>query len=306
MKTRNLNYYYYVDYFNDLDMQNPDKCEDKLLKHNKQLTDFKATDAELMPILDKSIAPHTIELQTMYPGMLIGTGIAHSFGGKGEAELGLCLDYTTGMPYIPGSSVKGVLRSAFVHQDYISSLLEDIGIKNVKDIDISELEARIFGNSIDKKKKQYSVSIQEQDKFYDAVVVSAGKLLATDAITSHRQDPELLELAAPNPITMIRIRPDIRLVFQFSLKSTLGVTTQQKIELFKHILLDMGIGAKTNVGYGLLIEPEDAIKLKDVQNCEEPKKKEQDGFCKVCGKPTSINKKTGKYYQFCGICVNKQ
>lgn len=267
--SKNLNYIYNIEYFRDIcyDESEEEKkrgikpCkqvnnEGRLKVHNDRLVLFQTE--ELMDRLDKTLNVQSFELQTAYPGLLVGTGLPHSFGGKGEAELGLTLDYVTGMPYIPGSSVKGALRSAFVHEDYIHSLLTDVDVTG--EIDISELEAHIFGNPVGKDKPKFDVSLSEQDVFYDAVVVSKGELLGTDSITPHRTNPKLLELAAPNPITMIRVRPDVRFMFQFRLKDyqkgdTVVVSADKKLKLFKKILVDLGIGAKTNVGYGLLVEP---------------------------------------------------
>lgn len=255
MNSQNLNYCYYVEYFegNDINFLQPDSCEDALKRKNKALTDHCVKREQLMSPVPEELAPHAVELQTVYPGMLIGTGISHGFGGKGEAALGLCLDYVTGMPYIPGSSVKGALRSAFAHPEYIKKLLNDAQVENADSLDVNELEAQMFGNPL--KGKQYDVKNSEKDTFYDAIVVSEGKLLATDAITPHRQNPDLLELAAPNPITMIRIRPDVKFRFQFCLKESCGVTPEQKLRIFMKILLDLGIGAKTNVGYGSFVDP---------------------------------------------------
>lgn len=255
MNSQNLNYYYYVEYFegNDINFLQPDSCEDALKRKNKALTDHCVKKQQLMSPVPENLAPHAVELQTVYPGMLIGTGISHGFGGKGEAALGLCLDYVTGMPYIPGSSVKGALRSAFAHPEYIKKLLNDAQVKNADSLDVNELEAQMFGNPL--KGKQYDVKNNEKDIFYDAIVVSEGKILATDAITPHRNNSDLLELAAPNPITMIRIRPNVKFRFQFCLKETCGVTPDQKLRVFTRILLDLGIGAKTNVGYGSFVDP---------------------------------------------------
>ena len=53
------------------------------------------------------------DLETTYPGLLIGSGITHGSGLLGELKLGFFMDYTTGLPVVAGSSIKGVLRSAF-------------------------------------------------------------------------------------------------------------------------------------------------------------------------------------------------
>ncbi|KIR01291.1 CRISPR-associated RAMP protein, Cmr6 family [Lachnospiraceae bacterium TWA4] len=131
-------------------------------------------------------------LKVEQPGLLIGTGLVHQCGGKGEAALGISLDYVTGIPYIPSSSIKGMLRSAFQYPDYIAECI------NVEETIVKKLETSIFGD----KKNQYPGT----DIFFDAVVQSGytGNLLARDNITPHRQKKELLELAEPNPITFLK------------------------------------------------------------------------------------------------------
>ena len=316
MNSRNLNYYYYNEYFDGIDFEKPDDDETaEIIKaHNRELCSFAVKKEQLMLQLDESAAPHSIELTTLYPGLLIGTGLAHGFGGKGEAALGLCLDYVTGLPYIPGPSVKGVLRSAFVHREYIRELLSGTGAANAGSADIAGLEAGIFGNPVDKKKKQYDISSREQDTFFDAVIVSEGKILAADSITPHRQNKEMLELAAPNPITMIRIRPGVKIKFQFRLNETMGITAEQKLRLFKQILVDLGIGAKRNVGYGNLIEPEKALEFRnisqgtqnnaDAETGNDASQRNVPGVCGKCGGPTKQNK-FGQYYPYCFKCQNE-
>ncbi|MDZ7743476.1 MAG: RAMP superfamily CRISPR-associated protein [Bacteroidota bacterium] len=49
-------------------------------------------------------------------------------------ELGFFFDHTTGLPMIPGSSVKGSLRSAFMKDKggYVKSILKELDEKNRK------------------------------------------------------------------------------------------------------------------------------------------------------------------------------
>lgn len=252
MTTKNLNYFYYVEYCDDPQMilhTDSDATQNKLQRKNGELANYLASACKLMKPLNENIVPNHFELRTAYPGLLVGTGLPHGFGGKGEAALGLTLDYVTGMPYIPSSSVKGALRSAFVHKDYIKELLKSA------DIDVANFETSIFGSSHSDKSE---AKVQGSDIFFDAIITSTGKILDTDNITSHRHNKDLLELAAPNPITMIRIRPDVTFKFQFQLtdyeKGKIKITAKQKLGLFKQILIDLGIGAKTNVGYGSFVD----------------------------------------------------
>jgi len=63
----------------------------------------------------------------------------------------------------------------------------------------------------------------------------------------------------PTPIRFLKIAPNVTFTFQFKLKDSCfennqKITPNEKIELFKKILLDFGIGAKRNVGYGNLVD----------------------------------------------------
>ena len=55
----------------------------------------------------------SVLLKTVYPGLLYGSGLSHETGAVGELKIGFQLDFTTGMPVLMGSGVKGVLRSYF-------------------------------------------------------------------------------------------------------------------------------------------------------------------------------------------------
>lgn len=257
----NLNYIYNIEYFRGICYDESDLEKNKGIKqreqvnnegrlkvHNDRLISFEPK--KLMEFISYDEFPvENFELKTVYPGLLIGTGLPHSFRGKGEAALGITLDYVTGMPYIPGSSVKGALRNAFTYKEYIKELLK------ITDIDMLDFETSIFGSKHDAKG---GAKVQGSDIFFDAIITSDGKFLDTDNITPHRQNGGLLELAEPKPITMIRIRPNVIFKFQFQLKDykqgNIEINVGQKLALFKQILIDLGIGAKTNVGYGVLTE----------------------------------------------------
>ncbi|MFX4236648.1 RAMP superfamily CRISPR-associated protein, partial [Aliarcobacter butzleri] len=62
-------------------------------------------------------------LKTTYPVLLIGSGNTHELPDiKGHAILVFHFDYTSGIPQISGSSIKGLLRSAFAYEGYIKEL----------------------------------------------------------------------------------------------------------------------------------------------------------------------------------------
>lgn len=191
-----------------------------------------------------------LKLKTTYPGLLIGSGLSHGTPIKNDIKCGFQFDYSTGLPIIPGSSVKGVLRSAFPDKkkdktynsmriDYIRSLLSEQGIK-CTDSDIFLMAENIFNHEKDK-----------YDIFMDAIITNGPKdrFIGDDYITPHKNPYK-----DPNPIQFIKVLPEVEFTFFFKLAPyTLNKETKtevNKIYLYRQILQDFGIGAKTNVGYG--------------------------------------------------------
>lgn len=180
---------------------------------------------------------HCFLLKTAYPGLLIGTGNPHGSGkSDNDINVGFSFDYVTGQPFLPGSSVKGALRSHFrEHPEAVAEILEmDLAI-------VKALEEEIFdGNDI----------------FFDAVVFDGdktGRLMDKDYITPHSTPTK-----NPKPIFIIKVLPDVRFEFRFILKDGM-ITADEKRDLFKKLLRLFGIGAKTNVGYGILEECDNVI-----------------------------------------------
>jgi CRISPR-associated protein Cmr6 len=220
MSSVNLGWLFYKDYYEAI----------------KDWSDIKAYEKDISKkvdeLIEKSITIEQVETlgnihfnaTTTYPGLLLGSGYSHELPSvEGQAILGFDFDYTSGLPIIRGSSIKGVLRGAFKHQDYIKELLN-------QDVDIESLEEEIFENG---------------DIFFDAVIISSGKILGDDYLAPHKDDP----LKNPIPLRFIKIMPNVTFRFDFELGDGV-VTKENKAILFGAILHDLGIGAKTNVGYG--------------------------------------------------------
>lgn len=193
------------------------------------------------PVSDK-IAPHKFMLKTSYPGLLAGTGYAHGVDSDDDIKIGFSFDYVTGQPYIPGSSVKGLLRSYFEGEKkaVIGCFLKD------DNLNVDELKKSVFGSNDE----------DGVDIFFDAVVRRGdekGRVMGFDAITPHGEDLT----KNPIPIKILKVLPDVVFEFSFKLADSVvdgkTVTAEQKKELFRKILMTFGIGAKTNVGYGVLL-----------------------------------------------------
>ena len=85
-----------------------------------------------------------------------------------------------------------------------------------------------------------------------SVDATPSHILGDDYITPHRTIIE-----NPKPIQIIRILPGVVFEFRFILKifeaDGYKVTTQMKSNLFSELIQILGVGAKTNVGYGEML-----------------------------------------------------
>ena len=221
MSNPNLGWLFYKDYFRAIDdWSNPKESEKAISKKVDDIINIALQKEETSPLGNIHF-----EANTTYPGLLLGSGYAHELPHiEGQAILGFDFDYTSGLPIIRGSSIKGVLRSAFRHIEYIQELLND------DNIDIELLEYEIFDNS---------------DIFFDATIISSGKILNDDYLAPHGDNP----LKDPTPLRFIKVAPNVIFRFDFLLSDGL-ISKDEKRKLFQNILEDLGIGAKTNVGYG--------------------------------------------------------
>lgn len=90
----------------------------------------------------------SIKLQTTYPGLLVGVGYNHQVSNTEAINAGFSFDHTTGLPLLPGSSVKGVLRSAFPGEDLrrwqeqLREMEKIVSYKELNESERSELLAK--------------------------------------------------------------------------------------------------------------------------------------------------------------------
>lgn len=278
---KNLRHVFYKEYFQDIKFQylvdrvNFDKdnrksiaAKNSLLLNSNNGTQrnreehilWNSANRSLLTIPRNELVNSTLVMKVQYPGLLTGVGISHEAKIEGEFKLGMHFDYTYGMPIIYGSSVKGMLRSAFKDDpSYIRTLLpadcaEQIDIENLlHDIFYGEIYTSKGNERNEKIKKYKSKAVYTRDIFFDAVIVEPnikGKILASDSLAPHKNKP----LKDPIPISFLKIASGVSLEFRFKLSDSIiggiRITADEKKAVFKKILRDLGIGAKTNVGYG--------------------------------------------------------
>jgi len=198
--------------------------------------------------IDKTLI---FNLKTTYPGLIIGAGYTHPALKEGDFQLGFYFDHTTGMPVIPGSTVKGILKSVFPKKG------EADEIKREKLKYFNGLIKQITGKDTLLNDNNCGKLFEKGNIFFDAFISAIpdnGRVFAEDYITPHKNI-----FKNPIPIRFLKIAPDVTFTFQFKLKdgcfkNSQKISSNEKLKLFKQILLDFGIGAKRNVGYGNLIE----------------------------------------------------
>ena len=264
--------------------------------------------------------PHHFEMKTLYPGLVTGLGNVHESGDyTNEITLGFSFDYVSGLPYIPASTVKGTLRSPFIwYPDYITEILRNICV-NREDINIKMLEYEVFGDFHNKDKSDRPETKDKNrgiDTFFDAVPIrvenSDKLLLGLDNITPHinKKHRELDGLTEPVPLKMLKVMPGVVFEFRFALIDGI-ITAKEKQDLFKQVISDLGIGAKTDVGFGVMLEGKPQSQC-DNAGISSPVKVEAavsasaGSKCKNCGKDTGFDKKNKLYYDYCNPCNEKR
>lgn len=294
MNQPNYGWKFYRDYFNDINFGITDKKEQERIFKPKNTTFEKA---RLIPLSSNGNSPQGFSLKLLYPGLLSGVGYTMGVGMVGEFKIGFYFDHTSGMPVIPGSSIKGILRSVFpaYQGEGLNSKLKRSSkndeqkarfvwnqISNIQDIDaikfnkkddktflnetekkvIRQIELEIFEGRNIKEELEKPLETAEEflgiyntDVFFETFVESAvegddeptkDRIFGKDSITPHGDNL----LINPNPLLFLKVLPGTTWRFCFDLKDGLHLKAGQKEELFKQIILTIGIGAKTNVGYG--------------------------------------------------------
>lgn len=237
----NANLLYFKTYYEKLGVLKDKDLNEDLNKKNRDLFDisFQKKDYSESPL--KTLPGFAaFDMKTVYPGLLVGTGYSHGSNQPDtadEIETGFSFDYTNGQPVIPGSSVKGILRSCFRHPELIQACIPEA----LSGISTDALETELFEAGA--------------DVYLDAVIkrseYKGHLLLGPDNITPHKAPTK-----HPVPIKMLKLLPDVVLEFRFVLSNSdiggVRLTVEEKKKLFRELLMISGVGAKTNVGYGVL------------------------------------------------------
>lgn len=195
----------------------------------------------------------SFNLRTTPPGLLIGTGyIRATEQSKDEYKTGFFFDHTTGFPYLPGSTVKGILKSAFPKVDDNLKTEKPKWLKEKLEF-INMIVKVISPASVEITEKNWDEIFFKGHCFFDAYINNfsgSDILFEDDILTPHTGGL----LKNPEPIKMLKIRPEVKFTFQFFIadKSEYNLTKENIAQIFRLLLIETGIGAKRNVGYGAL------------------------------------------------------
>lgn len=156
--------------------------------------------------------------------------LAVNLGAESTLENSIALNRTYGVPYIPGSALKGLAAS--------------YARKSVENFD-AEIHADIFG-------RQESAGYVT---FFDALLVPNKKLgLVPDVVTVHHQEyyqkdkdvPPPADWDSPIPIHFLSASGTFLIALSGPSKNLVDAT----YKILAYALRDEGIGAKTSSGYG--------------------------------------------------------
>jgi CRISPR-associated protein Cmr6 len=189
--------------------------------------------------------------------------LATGLGREHPIENGFAWHPVLGTPYLPGSSVKGLVR-AWLEGDWCDQPVEPVTFH------------RIFGSDYRKGSSQHNHARDLQNQigsvlFLDALP-AAPVQLKPDVMTPHYGDYYMgkrdagnptppADWLSPNPIPFLTVAPGQ--IFQFALaprtRSAQDRTDCEKAVVWlQTALLCLGAGAKTAVGYGRFARPDAA------------------------------------------------
>ncbi len=179
--------------------------------------------------------------------LTLGGPMAVGLGMSSPIEVGLTILHTYGMPYIPGSAIKGVCRD-------VAEALNKLPENHEGYITAEPLRC-LFG---DQKNAGLCV-------FYDAWYVPdsvGGKPFHRDVVTVHhpdyyqqKNDAWPTDFDDPNPVPFIVVKPEAR--FLFAIKPPSPEWADFVKNLLVHAMTTHGVGGKTNAGYGWFKEPDE-------------------------------------------------
>lgn len=170
----------------------------------------------------------------------LAASLAIGLGNENPLEVGLTVHHTYGMPLIPGSAIKGLCRRG-------------AGFLKNGDNGIDQFYT-LFGSTKENGGKDSAGYVTFYDAWYDPDSVG-GKPFHRDVVTVHhpeyygsRGSSAPTDFDDPTPVPFLVVKKGARFFFAIQAPNTeWGDFTAN---LMKWCLINLGVGAKTNAGYG--------------------------------------------------------
>lgn len=222
-----------------------DEIANKQVKQSSYLDSLKKIGVQTFTIKAKTTSP-----------FITGLGSGH------PTETGMILDRNIGVPYIPASSIKGVLRLAYA-----------INIANGrKEVPDSELE-RYFGTADTKLEKQFRGQLVILDAYPTKDVQ-----LKVDIMNPHYTkyydgtNKQPVETESPVPIKFLTVKEGTEFCFNCAfmpLELNDKCNEDEINAMFTTAFERVGFGGKTAIGYGRFVKVDDksnGVEQNNIQN----------------------------------------
>lgn len=189
-------------------------------------------------------------------------------GGCHPTDTGFVLDRNTGLPYIPASGIKGVLRLAHalnLAEHEPDKVRDNDGEREIPDDEVSM--RKYFGDTDTKRKD----AVRGQLVFLDAFPASV-PTMRRDIMNPHfggyyKGEHGPIETENPIPVPFMTVAEGVEFVFRiFALPLAEGAKVPREfggddrtavIAMFARACTELGFGAKTAIGYGRFDTPQD-------------------------------------------------
>lgn len=196
--------------------------------------------------------------------------MALGLGNESVYETSMTLHHIYGIPYIPGSTLKGVIRSHIIKELFGKNIQGELDLKNAEDEALEDQGfCDIFG--CPKKNSYYQENRQGKIIFFDALPVSL-PIIKPDVMNPHyapyysdkQGKTPPADYHNPVPIFFLIVeKTQFEFIIGVKEKSTHKIQTgkfidknlfEETFEWMKKGLKEHGIGAKTAAGYGYFQE----------------------------------------------------
>ena len=214
----------------------------------------------------RALSGHKLQATLIAP-LVTGIGNAHA------GEVGMTFDRNIGVPFIPSSSIKGVVRRAYCLELYeqaerngdtasiaVTSWYDKKSKKNIEGPGIMDDEpglVHLFGHPEPARKDASRGQIVFLDAFPENIPTMHLDIMNPHHSKYYQGGPEgPVETESPVPIKFLTVNAGTQFVFRWFIKNLRGSRAVQPGEIallekaWSRALSEFGLGAKTSIGYG--------------------------------------------------------